>query len=128
VQFVDSVGRGDRALRHVKIVMTTQSTGEAMALLKKYRADQIEDARDVACELIERYGYTSIRQVQETMVEMDLIDENLGNFWLGAVFNDPRFEWNGKWDIPDSGALVATKNKAHDYRPVKIWIFSKHAF
>jgi hypothetical protein len=106
--------------------MVTKTTGEAMDLLEKYRAEQIEDARDVACELIERHGYTSSRQVQEAMVQLDLIDEQLGNFWLGAVFNDRRFEWTRKWEIPNPETKVATRNKAHAPRPIKVWTFSKN--
>ena len=103
----------------------TASTGEAMALLKEYRAAQIEDAREVACELIEQFGFTSSRQVQEVMAERDLIDESLGNFWLGAVFNDDRFVWTGKWEIPDEAQIGTTRNKAHAWRPIKIWAFNK---
>jgi len=104
----------------------THTTGEAMDLLKEWRAGQIADAREVARELIERNGSTSCRQVQEVMVERDLIDESLGNFWLGAVFNDTEFEWTGEWEIPDALTKIATKNKAHAWRPIKIWAFNRH--
>jgi len=104
----------------------TGSTAEAMALLQAYRAAQIEDAREVACELIEKYGFTTSKQVQEIMAERDLIDVTLGNFWYGAVFNSSQFKWTGEWEFP-AGNPATHKNKAHDWRPMKIWTFNdKH--
>ena len=105
--------------------MKTKSTEEAMAVLRAYRAGQIEDAREVAAELINKFGTTDSFQVQEVMAKRDLIDPSLGNYWIGAVFNDPRFAWTGSWKFPPN-IMIATRNKAHALRPVKIWTFSKN--
>jgi hypothetical protein len=105
--------------------MVTQTTEEAMDLLEEYRAGQLADARDVACELIEHFGFTTVRQVQEVMAERDLIDRTLGNYWIGAIFRTPQFEPTGGWEIPKPGMKRTTGNKAHAWRPIMIWRFSK---
>ena len=101
----------------------TSSTSEAMALLKQWRAAQIAQAREVAIELITRDGSTSSRRVQEVMAARNLIDEMLGNYWIGAIFNDARFKWTGRWEIPQADPS-AEKNKAHAWRPIKVWMFA----
>jgi hypothetical protein len=103
--------------------MKTRSTEEAMSVLQQYRAGQIEDAREVAAELIDKHGTTHSFAVQEVMAKRGLIDPVLGNYWIGAVFNDPKFVWTGSWHFPPN-IKIATKNKAHALRPVKIWTFS----
>jgi hypothetical protein len=102
-----------------------QTTEEAMDLLEEYRAGQLADARDVACELIEHFGFTTSRQVQEVMLARDLIDVSLGNFWIGAIFRTPDFEPTGQWEFPKPGMKRTTGNKAHAWRPIMIWTFNK---
>jgi hypothetical protein len=103
----------------------TPTTEDAMALLEEYRAGQLADARDVACELIEHFGHTSARQVQEVMAARDLIDASLGNFWVGAIFRTPQFAWTGQWEFPPAETKIATKNKAHALRPIMVWGFNR---
>jgi hypothetical protein len=105
----------------------TRTTEEAMDLFEEYRAGQLADAREVACELIQHFGFTSARQVQEVMVARDLIDESLGNSWIGAIFRTPQFEWNGQWEFPDPKMKIATKNKAHAFRPIMVWRFAENS-
>lgn len=95
--------------------MTTHSTIEAMTLLRETRAQQIREARIIARDLIRRGGTTHSRAVRAVMAEGDLLTPEQPEFWLGAVFHSPEFEWTGDWFCYTDSA-----RNVHE-RTVKVW-------
>ena len=100
--------------------MTTRSTDEAMALLRALRRQQIAAAQAIAMELLGRRGLggvTDSREVWGVMLRRGILEPQVKDHWLGAIFRDERFEWTGRWAIPalPEGTLI------HAQRPVKVW-------
>jgi len=99
--------------------MPTQTTAEAMAILKATRRELIDQARVIADELINRDGETDIRQVRDTMADRGLLPEDVRDFWLGVVFNCRRYEWTGQF-IAQPTHTRFSKNK-HSPDPIRVW-------
>jgi hypothetical protein len=97
-------------------MQATQTTGDAMRVLKQHRASHIEAARAVADELIKLHGKTTTTRVREVMEGRGMIDPNVADHWLGAVFRAGRYRWTGEW--ADSFA----SERCHAPRPVKVWM------
>jgi hypothetical protein len=93
----------------------TKTTEEAMAVLKKYRADHIARARAIADELIARDGKTSSKRVYNEMKSRELIDHTISDHWLGAVFNNAKYAWTGEWTTSNVGP------NTHSPRANKVW-------
>jgi hypothetical protein len=98
----------------------TGSTEEAMALLELHRAQQLATGRLVADLLIKKYGETTGQLVLAVMRELEMLDKNVKDYWVGALFRvKDKYKWTGKWVIPElpNGSLI------HAQRPVKVWTF-----
>jgi hypothetical protein len=68
--------------------MTTQSTEEAMQVLKRWRGYLIAMGRVCAVELCREFGTTNSRQVTDEMERRGLLEGYVGGYyWVGAVFN-----------------------------------------
>jgi len=99
--------------------MKTESTAEAMALLKKYRYKLINEARVIGDELIRKNGSTNTREVYDIMSSRGLLDGNVNNFWLGAVFREnDKYHWTGDWVDGATGPNI------HAPRKIKVWEFA----
>jgi len=85
--------------------MTTQTAEEAIALLKRTRDGEIKQARDIADELISVNKSTTVSEVHAEMARRGLIDPAIPNFWLGAVFRTPKYQFTGEFKsgIPGYG-------------------------
>lgn len=94
--------------------MKTETTEEAMALLKAMRAEHIENARKVADELIARYGKTNTKVVFDVMDGRGLIDRSIREHWLAAVFRTGKYKWTGE----------LTLGRGHEGRGAKVWAFA----
>jgi hypothetical protein len=71
----------------------TRSTGEAMDLLEERRAELIARGREEAVLLAREHGFVHSRMVRERLEELGLLtDPDLKDYWLGPLFNNPRFE------------------------------------
>jgi hypothetical protein len=100
--------------------MPTGSTDEAMALLRAIRREQIATAQGIAIELLLRRGadgVTNSREVWAVMARRGILEPEVKDHWLGAIFRDERFEWTGRWAIPELPEGTAI----HAQRPVKVW-------
>jgi len=82
----------------------TQSAHEALALLQERRGTQIDMARDIAVALCRQHGTVHGRMVRDQMQRERLLQDGDREFWLGAVFNDARFEWTGQFVMVSDGA------------------------
>ncbi len=99
---------------------TTQSTEEAMALLKRARTAQIDQARILARELITRDGTTHTRIVRDTLMARGLFDTTVPEYWLGAIFRSRDFVFTGEFYDAPSKEGDASKN-THARNIVKVW-------
>lgn len=102
--------------------MATQSTAQAMALLKAHRAALIAIGKQEAVRLAKRNnGFVHSRMVYEAMKAKGYLNNPaIKDYWLGAVFNNnPDFEFSGETEYPPKPA-GRTAN-IHAWRPVKIW-------
>jgi len=96
----------------------TRTTAEAMDVLEEFRAAFLQQARDVAHDLIRREGSTHTRAVRAEMARRGYLDdERVREHWLGAVFNNRAFVWTGEWHLPTGPSDGYT----HAWRPVKVW-------
>lgn len=95
--------------------MTTNTTEEAMELLRQYRGQYIDAARSVADQLIKRNGTTDTKQVRIAMADNGALLNDVKDHWLGAVFRGPRYQWTGEWTESYVGPFT------HAPRPVKVW-------
>lgn len=74
------------------------TTAEAMALLKAYRGYCIAWGRRIGWELCQQNIDTTSYEVIEEMEKRKLIPDDIGRFWVGAVFNkNPDFEFTGEY-------------------------------
>ena len=105
--------------------MTTHSTEEAMALLKRTRAELIDIARQIAREQIEAHGSTHSRQVLEAMEQLGLLDDTgeISDYWLGAVFRRTEFKWTGEWYHYSDDRVMSRNGKRRNIheRTIKVW-------
>lgn len=93
----------------------TRSAHEALALLQERRGTQIDMARDIAVAICRRHGTVHGRMVRDQMQREGLLQDSDREFWLGAVFNDARFEWTGQFVMVHDGA-----RNLHT-RAIKLW-------
>jgi len=102
--------------------MKTQTTKEAMDLLRRTRRELIRQARDVARELIARHGKTDTWQVNAEMKKRGMLIDGVPGYWLGAVFNHTDFRWTGafkSYHKANDPTGVNARN-IHE-RTVKVW-------
>lgn len=93
----------------------TRSTDEAMRVLEDARAELIATARDEAAALARAHGTVHSRMVRASLEAKGLVHPDEKEFWIGAVFRDPRFEWTGeRYSYSDPARNV------HE-RTVKVW-------
>lgn len=96
--------------------MKTRSTDEAMTVLNQYRAYLIQYGRYVATLICKEHGTVHSRQVRQALASQGLItDPQLGEHWLGAVFNNSRFRWTRQFHVYSD----PTRN-IHE-RTIKLW-------
>jgi len=96
--------------------MTTRSTGEAMDVLTAKHHREIQLARHVAAVIALARGTVHSRQVRWVLYQLGLITGNEHEFWIGAVFRDPKvFHWTENYYSHSS----ASRN-IHE-RTVKVW-------
>ncbi len=77
--------------------MATQDWLEAKALLEEKRGLLIAWGRFVLFQLLEKNGTAHSQEVIHVLKDMEILDGYKGkNFWIGAVFSDPRLEKTGK--------------------------------
>lgn len=100
--------------------MATQTTEEAMTVLKATRMRHIRKAREIAIELIEEDGETHSRAVRDVMIARGELDTGIKDYWLGAVFRTKDFAWTGRYFLPPEPPPRKGKN-IHAWRPCKIW-------
>lgn len=91
-----------------------------MDVLNTYRAFLIASGRWHALRIAYAHGTVVCRQVRKAMADAGLLDryEHIGDYWLGAVFHSPLFEWTGEWFKYTDAA-----RNIHE-RTVKIWRLS----
>lgn len=93
----------------------TRSTDEAMRVLEDARAELIATARDEAAALARAHGTVHSRMVRAALEAKGLVHPDEKEFWIGAVFRDPRFEWTGeRYSYSDAARNV------HE-RTIKVW-------
>jgi hypothetical protein len=104
--------------------MATQTTEEAMLLLKLTRAWLISEGRKVARDLIARDGETHARAVLDEMMQRGMktdLDAVKG-YWLGAVFRRSEFTWTGRYYEPPEELIRRDEHhNIHSWRPVRVW-------
>jgi len=93
----------------------TRSTGDAMKLLERRRAEKISRARELAADIARRCGSVHSRAVRIAMAADGQLSDNEPEFWLGAVFRTSEFEWTGEYFTYSDGA-----RNIHE-RMVKVW-------
>src|SRR6266508_1053015 len=76
-------------------ISVTRSREEAIDLLIRYRRILIAYARHVAIQIARSTGTVHSRLVRATLAEKELVRPELGDCWLGAVFNGGPFVWVG---------------------------------
>jgi len=98
----------------------TQSTAEAMAVLKHARKAQIALARAIAVELIQHHGTTHTREVRDTMIARGVFNRAVPEYWLGAIFRDQQFVFTGQFfDAPSKEG--DEEQNTHARNIVKVW-------
>lgn len=93
----------------------TQSTEEAMDLLRTYRRGLIAQGRRLARFLIQTEGTTHSRRIYDEMKDCADVSEVKWH-WLGAVFASGEFEWTGKYHYVEN-----KDTNIHGGRSCKIW-------
>jgi hypothetical protein len=94
----------------------TTSEEDAMRLLAATRRRHIDNAREIADELIAKNGTAHVGQVYHIMVKRGLIDFSIPQHWLGAVFRvSAKYSWTGR---------VVQTNIGHD-ELAKVWESAK---
>lgn len=91
--------------------LKTNTTSEAMELLKRTRRERITAARAVADELIAANGSTTGKAVCEAMAQRDMLDPTEPEHWLGPLFQLPKYRWTGE----------LTVGRGHAGRGAKVW-------
>lgn len=96
--------------------MTTKSKAEALDVLREYRSALITLARKVAKRIAKENGTVHVRAVRAELAKMNALDEDVGDYWLGAVFNkNPDFEWTG-----EHHTYADEERNVHE-KSVKVW-------
>jgi len=103
----------DLAREHAK--GPTRSAHEALTILEERRATLIDHARDIAVALCRAHGTVHGRMVRDQMKREGLLQEDAREYWLGAVFNDPRFVWTGQF------VMVRNEERNLHTRAIKLW-------
>ena len=98
-----------------KRAAVTRSTEQAMEVLESTRGDLVVAARDVALRLATLNGTVTSREVRREMAAVGKLNGVEGDYWLGAVFRDSRFEWTGRYTTYSDSA-----RNIHE-RTIKIW-------
>jgi hypothetical protein len=76
-------------------ISVTRSKDEAIDLLIRYRRILIAYARHIAIQIARSKGTVHSRLVRAALAEKGLVRPQLGDCWLGAVFNGGPFVWTG---------------------------------
>lgn len=79
------------------------------------RRHLIDYGRYVASEICKTRGGVTSRDVRRAMATMGILADDVGEYWLGAVFRGPCFEWTGALHTYSDGA-----RNIHE-RTVKVW-------
>jgi hypothetical protein len=99
----------------------TRSTAEAMNTLSAQRHRLITYGRYVATEICKARGSVHSRDVRRALGAMGMLTNDVGDYWLGAVFNRSAFEWTGAQHTYSDGA-----RNIHE-RTIKVWRLAKGA-
>jgi hypothetical protein len=98
----------------------TQSTKEAMAVLKYRRQTLIRAGRLAAVKIAAKRGRVTSRDVHSSMGAQGLLDPTISDYWLGAVFNRaPELEWTGEYES------YSNESRNIHERTVKVWRLSE---